>query len=308
MVVVDSFFQQGFKHEVCEDYALHGDLTIPYAIVCDGCSNGNGPSINSDFGSRILAKAAEEHILRPTEALLNGVADTAKTQIRSFILDNNALCSTLMIVRKYDNDSKQVITVGDGFVCARKKTGEWVIKDIDFLPGGTDNHPAPFYLKYKMFGEIQNYKNQFGGMCRISTFTGDLLNPELDLPSEIPKPNVREMLFMEKLHYEEEKFEVSDDLYHCEFSFPDEEYDLVCVFTDGPNAVSKLVKTPRQKFIQHLHSLDVIRKLVSFVRFKNGFLNHHRNWLFKQNKTGTILKEEWITGDDISAGVIYTGE
>ena len=54
-----SFFTIGSTHLVCEDYALHGK---DYVILSDGCSNGGGPRIHTDWGSRILCKAAEEHI------------------------------------------------------------------------------------------------------------------------------------------------------------------------------------------------------------------------------------------------------
>ena len=55
----DHLFWAGDSHKVNQDYCLSGSKSgLHYAIVSDGCSS----SPDTDFGSRILAKAAENNI------------------------------------------------------------------------------------------------------------------------------------------------------------------------------------------------------------------------------------------------------
>ena len=70
----DSTFTIGSSHQVCQDYAVAGLRNdrglasqrnrLAYAVVSDGCSS----SIDSDFGSRLLSKAAERLILSEDHA------------------------------------------------------------------------------------------------------------------------------------------------------------------------------------------------------------------------------------------------
>ena len=84
-MTTESIFEQGSTHEVCEDYAIQGG---GYTILADGCSNGGGPRIDTDWGSRILCKAAEEHLntLKTRNPLeyMTAVGETAKTQLRAW--------------------------------------------------------------------------------------------------------------------------------------------------------------------------------------------------------------------------------
>ena len=58
---IDSAFQIGKTHDICEDFALTGtkNSIVPYTIVSDGCSS----SPLTDVGSRILSFAAIVRLL-----------------------------------------------------------------------------------------------------------------------------------------------------------------------------------------------------------------------------------------------------
>lgn len=49
--------------------AFHFDLTYPVvAVVCDGCSSGQGSEVGAQLGSRLLVAAARRHLMRWGEA------------------------------------------------------------------------------------------------------------------------------------------------------------------------------------------------------------------------------------------------
>ena len=58
----DCYYEIGYSHTVCEDYALAGKINndISFAIVCDGCS----ASPHVDVGARILTYAALSQLKR----------------------------------------------------------------------------------------------------------------------------------------------------------------------------------------------------------------------------------------------------
>ena len=205
-----SFFTQGSTHMVCEDYALNG---VDYAIVSDGCSNGGGPRIHTDFGSRLLAKAAEEHLLKingPFELFMQAVCSTAQTQQRSFPnLPVDCLTATLLTAVFHEGLFK-VNIVGDGLVAARKKDKTWEIRSYDFVPGGETGKKAPYYLKYDMMNQRQEYFRLFGGVLEESLYSG---------------PLVEATEFTSKAQVD---MKATDKVY-VDLTFPINEYDLVCI-------------------------------------------------------------------------------
>lgn len=159
----DSFFVQGSSHDICEDYCINGSN---YCIVSDGCSS----SPNTDFGSRILSKVAENNILHfkngsnPDTGFSNII-----TESRDFAkqLGMNPYCldATLMIAISDDNYS-DIYVVGDGLVV--HGTGDNIyIHDIIYPSG------APRYLNYWYNNErLSGFTSRFGNTRVVNTYEG----------------------------------------------------------------------------------------------------------------------------------------
>jgi len=298
-MLTDSFFVQGTTHEVCEDYAVHGG---DYAIISDGCSNAGGPRIHTDFGSRILTKAAEEHIYQDNvEAFLQGVSATSRTQQRAFPnLPDACLTATLGTLRKV-GDSHRALLVGDGVVGGRRRDGRWKIHVVEF-PGG------PYYLKYQMFGETPKWIEQFGQTYKIHTYFGNIRSPEMEFPEWADQPpSSKERMGAWSNHVtfstQEQNFSVIKP--YNEFVFPADDYEFTFICSDGPEAFYIPVKSPRRKYNEPVCVLDVLRVLLDFVTVRPGFARLQSNWVFRQDKAGTFRRRNWLNGDDVAVGVIH---
>jgi len=306
-LLTDSYFGQGFTHQVCEDYALHGgdESGCPYTILSDGCSN-DGKRIHTDFGSRILAKAAEEHIekIHNPDNFMQSVGATARTQVRAFPnLPDECLTATLMTLR-ITCDVFKTFMIGDGIVGGRRKDGRWKVYVVDYPKS------APYYLKYNMFGETANWAEQFGGKYKLHTFFGRFDNPfPLDWENgEPPTAHQRLESWGQKISITTTERDFSVIKPYNSFEFPLEEYDLAFIASDGPESFWLPVKTAKKKYNEPLHVLDVLSVLLDFVDFRPGFVSHQCNWAFRQDRPGTFKRRNWINGDDVSLGAMYFGQ
>lgn len=147
MINSDSMFWIGTSHKVCEDYALSYNLDgFSYAIVCDGCSS----SPETDFGARLLAKAAEYHIKRieePDYGLY--VIEEARLNRNAIGLHDLALDATLLVAASFPD--KTIIKVfGDGVVLVDGCNETEVFGSSGILRCFEYQSNAPYYLNYKM--------------------------------------------------------------------------------------------------------------------------------------------------------------
>jgi Protein phosphatase 2C len=138
----DCSFITGKTHAICQDYARSGTLPSGecYAIISDGCSS----SEDTDFGSRILVKVAE-NALRKRSVLdvsfYKNVAKVSSVIAETMGLDNSSIDATLLIAVVLKNESK-VSIIGDGFANFRNRDGsEYTIESR--YPTG-----MPYYLNY----------------------------------------------------------------------------------------------------------------------------------------------------------------
>lgn len=283
----DAFFEQGVTHEVCEDYAIAGDN---YVIVSDGCSNGGGPRIDSDWGSRIICKSAEQHIKelsKGTNVFLDLVGVTAKMQLSLFPnLSIDCLTATLVLLYVHDADFLRGIIVGDGVMGGRKRDGSWQIRNYEYLPGGTTNSAAPFYLKYRVMNEIQMYEECFGGNLKVTEYNGDLFG-------EGGMTQTETIVEGHKLRFCEDKL------------FPVSEYDFVFAASDGVSSFYRQVKTDTSKYNESVDILDVLKVILDVRTQRPGFLRLQRQWAFKRAMSGTFKQREWHNSDDVSVGGIF---
>ena len=140
-ISTDHLFWAGDGHKVNQDYCLSGSRKdIHYAIVSDGCSS----SPDTDFGSRILAKAAENNIESfHTDYFEHAVISEATVQVKSLNLSKRSLDATLLIIL-YDDFIVRFRCYGDGF-CAL------IFND------STDREPSVFECGVKQTGDGEEY-------------------------------------------------------------------------------------------------------------------------------------------------------
>lgn len=291
----DSFFQQGVTHEVCEDYAIHGD---GYAIVSDGCSNGGGPRIDTDFGARLLAKSAERHLRLPLAAdnvpfqeipwmlFLCELWSTAKQQQTSFTnLSPECLTATLGMIYRNGNNFCGML-IGDGVMGGRKRDGTYVYHVYEPIPGGERNAPAPFYLKYAMMErEFEIYKKMFGGKYRVT----------------------RHEINQNKNEKSESEIEITLENFIFQEVFPIKDFEWAFIATDGVGSFYQKTNSGTSKFNEPVSLIDVLGVLFHDISFRPGFLRLQRQWAFKRPLAGTFVKRNWHNGDDISIGIIQEG-
>jgi hypothetical protein len=137
----DAHFAIGKTHKVCEDYALAGQANDhAFAIVSDGCSS----SPDTDFGSRLMARAARSGLMRFGDRFdPERAAWVAQGWQESLGLVPNALDATLLVAFETSHKTIRIVVVGDGVVAGRRRdTGlidYWAVR----YPAG-----APGYLTY----------------------------------------------------------------------------------------------------------------------------------------------------------------
>lgn len=295
-MISDSFFVQGVSHQVCEDYALSGP---GYAIVSDGCSNGGGPRMDTDWGARILCKTTELMIDGPNfsyPAALKAIGWKAR-QIMEHLpnLNKGCLTATLLTLNAIDQkESFKVRIIGDGVVGGKRKDGRWKIHVLDF-------NGAPYYLKYHIFDEDQLYFDNFGDKYTITTYFGRLMDESL--AEETPDHMER---WGQVMSVAEKEYTINPGDSH-DFSFPMEEYEFAFVCTDGIQSFYKTITAEGSKHNETIFVLDAMRVLFDFVNFRQGFAQLQANWAFRQDKTGTFQRRGWKNSDDVAAGVIYAG-
>lgn len=158
----DSFYGIGNKHQVCQDYALHGNLgNMEYVIVADGCSSAE----YSEIGAQILCHAARYQIAlcyqtgqfiecsldTLSSVLGNSILKRIQEVRMSYPISQKALEATLFIA-VHAPPKTFVFGWGDGVIIERYRDRDGmesqVICDIDFSGN------APFYLVY----DQENYK------------------------------------------------------------------------------------------------------------------------------------------------------
>ncbi len=283
----DSFFEIGVTHEICEDYAVHGN---GFAIVSDGCSNGTGPKIDSDWGSRILCKSAEQHLGKlkhSPDLFLTAIGSTALAQLGSFVnLSVDCLTATLMVLHAPENSENcQALVVGDGTIGGQRHDGSWHFINYEYIRGGSLNQSGPFYLRYLMTDKVSEYIENFGGNLKITEYNGNL-DEELVGIETIRTLTVDGPVYQNVL-------------------FPKKEFKFVFAASDGLTSFYKLVKTATSKHTDAVSLLEVLRVILDIPETdRPEFLRFQRQWAFKRDMTGTFKNKDWKNSDDVSVGGI----
>jgi hypothetical protein len=301
-VQTGSFFTIGTTHVICEDYALCGK---DYAIISDGCSNGGGGRINTDWGSRFLCKAAEEQLLRianaqqnagdevaalladDPNALFRQIITTANVQRRLFPrLEPECLTATLGLIFPFKLGLRAILA-GDGVIVGKRRDGSFDIYQLEFEAGGECNNSAPFYPRYLIDpASFNQYIKLFGGCLKITNYTG--------VWGEMQK----------SVSWQDTQF---NNFVFCR-SFPISEYEYVLVGSDGLSSFYEIIQNETSKRKSMLELLEVLKVVLDFPDYGVNFAERQGQWIFKQNKPNCFHRLGWSNGDDVSFGVVYCGD
>jgi len=210
----DCYFEQGHKHEICQDYSISGETdNIVYAVVSDGCSD----SPKSDVGARIVAEAfvkATDSIVsvggKPTNDFIEEFTiSKIKTVGRELGLSLRSLNATLVAaVYSKKEDILRLHMWGDGHIFVKRgyATNHYSVN----YPSG-----APFYLAYRIGdGRVDEYIKEFGTNLGIVRSYTEILAGENDAGGIAGG----------------ESFDAKESFYQ-EYSNPD--IDFVLVSSDG---------------------------------------------------------------------------
>lgn len=183
----DSYYGIGHKHQVCQDYALHGSLgDMEYVIVADGCSSAE----HSEIGAQILCHAAKYQVALSYQSGLflecsletlsrvlgNSILKRIHEIRESYPIGRKALEATLFIA--VDTPKKTfVFGWGDGVFIERYRfsdgAGTQCVCDIDF----TGN--APFYLVSDLNRYLKDLRNK-GHEEPLTTYTYHYKNTTIE--------------------------------------------------------------------------------------------------------------------------------
>lgn len=291
----DAHFVIGRQHKVCEDYAIAGrkrDASSPFVVLCDGCSTAH----NTDFGSRLLARATAiemmEPILPEPPLLLRSVMATARSHARTLQLPLDSLSATLLFAGCLAPTSEGKIpvfgiVVGDGgFALRSRETGHWTV----FLYRFTNPDPmkcgAPYYLRYSVDpGAREKWYEEFPPDLKVITVTeeegGEWVQREgepLACPWDTEKPWENHLSFTSEI-------------------------DAIAVMSDGVESFTKPSDNGPGAARVSVPVAEVLKELLSFKGFNGEFVLRRMNKAMKK-----FAKEGWENYDDVSVAAIYLGE
>jgi hypothetical protein len=288
----DSFFQQGARHDVCEDYALHGDT---FAVISDGCSNGGGPRMDTDWGARLICKAVQQYIvtaLRKSrlpnisyglmlEVFWTNVGNAVRQQVAAIPgLSPDCMTATAGVV--YDDCGVMTAMLfGDGVIGARRREDKrWEVKEYKPDKG------APYYLTYFVNDGTDRYLKTFGGDHTTTLYrcAPKFAAVEEEVTAGQPFSRLTPWFWA---------------------TFPKDEYDLAFVGSDGLSSFFKKINTGTSKHTEPVPLPDVLGVILDVGNPRDGFLSLVRNWAFKRNVKGTFVERDWHSYDDVSVGALY---
>lgn len=277
MLYADSYFAIGSTHRVCQDYALHGKDSRFYGIIADGCSSAR----DSDFGARILTKAAEQYVEADPHVYAYSVLARAAATQTALGLEGESLHATLGSVLAVSTTCFATCLIGDGVVAGKSEDG-LQFYHIEYPSG------APYYLQYESSQNLkQAYLTEFGGTYTITKF------------------QKRKGKTWEKGDVQTCRFNSHDfPIHRVEYSA--DRYDFVAIMSDGVGSVRRKVATPTSKTTETVPITEVVESLLNFKpvgmpNFTGSFVQRRFNRVFRDHP-------DWQHLDDIAIAVIAKGD
>lgn len=268
----DSFFTIGSTHKICQDYSNagindYGLVANPtFAAISDGCSG----SSNTDIGSRIVVKCAEnktKHLFPEEPIFRKRVLNNIEACCEDIGLNKEALDATLLFLQA-DLNGYEIRAYGDGSIIKLKHDGTIEFTLIEYPSN------APLYLNYYMYSNysrFNQYKLKFGSTRNIYKYT--------------LSPNAECKCFVEVDENNEP---------YIEYGVND--YKVIAVTSDG---ISSFIKNNDTTNIVNV--IDVVSNLMDFKSIKGEFIQRRMNGFKKHCELNS-----WKHTDDFSiAGISF---
>jgi len=286
----DSYYGIGDKHQVCQDYALHGSIPgMEYAIVADGCSG----APFSEIGAQILCHAAKYQIALSystglfkecsagtlSSILGNSIFKRICEISTSYPISRKALEATLFIAVKTE-DAKFVFGWGDGVVIYQYKDESGLHKivcDIDYPAN------APFYLACNPEEYLKNLQSRGYDDPKV-LYTQYHIEDDGSFSSEIKNYPVDKPYSWKSMAP-----------YMSEEGGLTEEVDIVSisVCTDGIKSFQDEKKSPIQL-------MEMLPEVVGYKTTDGEFVKKRMFFLKRKAK-----KNNWLHSDDLGCGTIF---
>jgi len=279
--MVDSYFEIGGSHLVCQDYALHGTFEgMEYGIVADGCSSAE----HSEIGAQILCHVARNYLKlyhhgglfkecklgTITSMLGNSIVERADELRKLYPITREALQATLLIIVRIENEAFLFVW-GDGVIIERYKPFEGSDTPKEFIIKIDYPANAPFYLAT----DIERYKEFL------------LKEKGEDKPYKIIETHINGV-----------KHNDNTQTFYLPYAFKYDKYDRQCqlasvtITTDG-------ILTYRDENKNPIDFTEIVPEVSKF-KSKIGEFVKKRMTFFKRS----VLKKQWTHYDDIAAATI----
>lgn len=283
----DCAFRIGASHSVCQDYARAGAhphatkeglglQSGPYVILSDGCSS----SPDTDFGARLLVRAAEQALRGGGGVPPSDLADVHEEAARRALawaesagLPPQAVDATLLTAHL---SGGQLILgcSGDGVICLRSRAGALDVYAVSY-PSGYPVYPS--------------YAHQPGRLRALEAAT-------------LPAREVRRFR--------------SDSVEEClrpagvtrggplteVLAVSASDYEYAALFTDGIHSFHRAAQTAGGVVVESVTTDEALRALVSFKGGGGSFVGRRVRRFGKDCEA-----RGWRHEDDLAVGALHLG-
>jgi hypothetical protein len=273
----DVFIETGYDHAICQDYAMSNDrardgslIGPPFVIVCDGCSSAK----DSDFGSRLLARAARKYIWSDLkfDGWLAAVLATADGYRTALGLPAECLRSTLLVAELIDNEFR-VRATGDGVIAALHDDGTLEWSTIKYKSKGA------YYLQYEGDPAAKKkYLEDFGTAVELRDY---VLRPGEALETST----------------QQDEFEPGDAFSEAHYST--DEFRAIALMTDGVDDFTKRVETSTSVVYEPVPMEAIVPGLLAFKGYQGKFVQRRCKRALED-----FAKQGRNNRDDVSVGVV----
>lgn len=301
---LDSAFQIGKTHDICEDFALTGTINSSkrnayYAVVADGCSS--SPSV--DLGARVLSYSIVEEIKsiyrNHASLMFSFNADScitrARTSIEALKVGQESLDSTALISYTVDGET-EIVVKGDGTVAIGFEDGRILVVNFEFPSG------FPFYLNY-----LPEYSLRHGQWWKTQgeeypcTVTSSVINADGSF-SEVDREC--SPCFSFSANKKSVLISVRQESYGGKVYFFGKEKEIfpkfIVLMSDGISSFYQTEDSGTSLTNNNIDYRNVISEVLNFKNFNGKFMQRRLNRFLK-----FCAKNNWHHADDISFGAMY---
>ena len=288
----DTYFEIGATHEVCQDFALAGQINdkLSFAIVTDGCTDAHVQCGEVDFGARVLAYSAREALFELLEIsqelnqdekafdvlgkMIRGITLMKLAPVRKQFRLSELFSDATLVVAIFDGKTAYAYIYGDGGILVKDKEGNLIYDEITFTSS------APYYLIYANPDRNKNYGREYGKHPVYRT------NAFIRKDGTTLKPSQHPFLG-----------QVVDESVYKFSSFMYKDVANISVTSDGIKSFQQT--TPEG--VKNLPSVDMVPRFVGFKNVNGCFQQRRMKFFQKECQQGAITHF-----DDISIASIVT--